>query len=529
MTKTHKPLQRIEEVRAQINIVRAGYNPELFGVALNQAKMPQFERDQLAATKIISDMANRGVFFRDAETAYYLFIETGELMSIEGDGIPLSRFLNKYGLNATEKIFKYIVEAIYQHSLECGADTVVRHFAHLWFTEDGSPVLFIAMDNNRVLKVTPETISEVTNGTDGVLFLTESTACPEQVKDYLKKPVDLLGPLMLDKIPFQTTDLNSEESKFLFLCQIFSLFLKDLFDTNPIFAFIGEKGSGKTTAVRLIGNTLYGDDWDVCDVGNDQKDFDAMVTSRPFVCLDNTDEYVKWLTNKLAIIASGGKIPRRILFKTNRFADYPIIAMVATTSRTPCFRRDDVADRLVILKTIRLSEIKNKDFDDDVLSDAVSHRIELWAEIIKKLQSILKVLSDPSWKDKRIRGVRLQGFARFTWVVNEGLKCGVDVDALWKKQQSMQVEFASENENLFDIIPIWIKENPESQVTAGELNEELKRIARSREIVWQHKSSFALASRLSQLKSKLEAQFGMKVEIGTDNQNIYSFSKSLSR
>jgi hypothetical protein len=518
-----------EGIRRTINMIRAGYDPDVPGDKYSMKKMPEFERNQKAAAEIIDDMACRGEFFRSEQLGYYLFREMSELVAIEDGAVPLSRFLSKYGLNACEKIYKYVVEAIYLHALENGADSIVRHFSHVTFSGDGTPILYIAMENNRVLRVTPDAIEEVKNGTDGILFLATSDSCPADVAKHVRGSNSLLHKLILDVVPFQTSVLTAEESTFLFECEIYAQFMRDLFESNPIYAFIGEKGSGKTTAVRLIGNTLFGKTWDVFDVGDDQKDFDAMVTSRTFVCLDNTDQYVKWLNNKLAIVASGGKIARRILFKTNRFADFPIIAMIATTSRTPCFRRDDVADRLVILKTVRLDEVPGNDFNDDILKVVNENRLQLWGEIIASLQSILQVLTDPSWRNIKVPGARLQGFARFTYLVGRALGRESIVLPLWKKQKLLQMEFISEGEVLLDVLPTWIQTNPETLKSAGDLNSGLSAMARQLGVDWPYKTGFALARRMKHLKVKLEAEFGMYQEVGVDNQFLYGFRKPRSR
>lgn len=527
MTENQKPkIKPFEAVRQQINTIRAGFDPDFPGDLYNQRKMPEFERNQKVALKVTSDMRLRGSFFRNTDIAYYHIKESGELITIEDDGVPISRFLGHYGLNATEKIFKYVVEAIYQFALEHGADTIVRHFSHLRYTDEGIPILCIAMDNSRVLQITPDRIFETENGTDGVLFLAESNACPSGIQNFISEKRKNLHSKIINLVPFNTQVLDISESRFMMECEIYGLFLRDLYTTNPIYAYIGEKGSGKSTAVKLIGQILYGLEWDVFDIGNDQKDFDAMVTSRTFVCLDNADENVKWLNNKLAIIASGGKIARRILFKTNRFADYPIIAMVATTSRTPCFRRDDVADRLLILKTNRLTESGYSDFNDDLIMEANSCRNEIWGEILANLQKIVRGLADPQWKSIKVKGIRLQGFARLTAVINKALNRGINVSSLWSKESVLQIEFASENEVVLDLLEIWTRDHPGEKVTAGELHSGLRKIAQDQDTEYPYKSSYSLASRLNQLKVKLEESYGMTIEIGSDKQNMYSFRKA---
>ena len=51
-------------------------------------------------------------------------------------------------------------------------------------------------------------------------------------------------------------------------------------------------------------------------------DFDAAITSDHFVVADNADDAPPWLPDKLAVLATGGTIKRRVLYTTNRLADY---------------------------------------------------------------------------------------------------------------------------------------------------------------------------------------------------------------
>jgi hypothetical protein len=72
------------------------------------------------------------------------------------------------------------------------------------------------------------------------------------------------------------------------------------------------------------------------------------------VAFDNADATFKWLDDKLAIAATRGSVQKRELYTTNKLIDFPIHAFVGITSRTPQYRRDDVADRFLIMKIERL-------------------------------------------------------------------------------------------------------------------------------------------------------------------------------
>ena len=80
---------------------------------------------------------------------------------------------------------------------------------------------------------------------------------------------------------------------------------------GPLLAMIGEKGSGKTSVLRRIGQLLFGPKFQVMGMSHEPKDFDAAVTSEAFVVIDNADANVPWLDDKLAVVATGGTLKRQ--------------------------------------------------------------------------------------------------------------------------------------------------------------------------------------------------------------------------
>ncbi|MFH1676751.1 MAG: hypothetical protein ABIC40_06965 [bacterium] len=456
---------------------------------------------------------------------YYLDRITRGLIDLGQAGLDLESILSRYGLNPTEKIFNYVAADLFRNAVEQGTDVKVHHFAHLSLPTDGEPILYIATENNYVRRITRNTNVLVDNGTDGVLFLSSKYTAPFDIPDELVSDNGLIRSLILDKIPFDMESLTREESEILLLGEIFALLMRDAIpDTKPIFAFIGEKGSGKTTAVRMFGRTLYGPTWDVIDITEKVRDFDTLISTDDFVCFDNADENVKWLNNKFAIAASGGKVVRNVLYKTHQQAEYPIISMIAATSRTPCFRRDDVADRLVVLNTIRLERPDQSDFNADVLDEVLSKRKELWGELIYHIQAILKVLHEPDWRSIQVRGARLQGFARFTVVVARALGCEKIAYKAWEKMKVVQREFAIEGEVLFDVLSEWVPVNQGREVTAGELAPELAGIAKNHKLDWPYNNGKSLGQKLSHLMADLKDIFDMSFcNCPTKKQMIYTF------
>jgi hypothetical protein len=106
-------------------------------------------------------------------------------------------------------------------------------------------------------------------------------------------------------------------------------------------------------------------------MSHEPRDFDAAVTGDAFVGIDNADANVPWLDDKLAVVATGGMLKRRKYYTTNQLIEYPITAFVAVTSRTPYFRREDVADRLLLFHVERLETFGA---ESALLGELTAHR-----------------------------------------------------------------------------------------------------------------------------------------------------------
>ena len=79
---------------------------------------------------------------------------------------------------------------------------------------------------------------------------------------------------------FEGDVLTPKDQVALLLAYVLGLFFPDLFPTRVILALIGEKGSGKTSALRRIGRLLFGSGFEVSPLTRDERDFDALVTNR---------------------------------------------------------------------------------------------------------------------------------------------------------------------------------------------------------------------------------------------------------
>lgn len=525
----HLPkLSDYNDVRAKINRIRRGYDPDNQDADGKSAKLVQFEINTRASEAVIKDLADRGSFHRCGELGYYLDRQSRRLIDLNQAGTDLELILQRYGINPTEKLFKYVAADLFLNAVKQEDDSQIHHFSYFTHTEECEPILYIAAKDNYIWRITMSTQELVENGTDDVLFLTSKYTAPSDIPDRTIADNGLLESLITSKVPFSTVQITHDEAKFFLLCEIFGLVLREIIaDTQPIYLFIGDAGSGKTTVARMIGRLLYGPEWDVTDVSSNVRDFDTKITSDHFVCFDNADENVRWFDTKLAIAATGGKIARNKLYKTHHLIDYPIIASIAITSRTPQFRRDDVADRLVILRTERFETQDHVNFDPHAERKVLENRNELWGELIYYLKRILRSYHEVEWGSLHVPEARLQGFARLTVIIARVM--GIEETAYkgWQKMLACQQDFTYVDDPFLSVLSKWIAENQGREVTAGQLADELTQVAEDQGIIWLYKTGQSMGQKLRRMKKELTMRYGYTTRHNTNlNQAVHMFQSS---
>jgi len=207
--------------------------------------------------------------------------------------------------------------------------------------------------NNQTVRITPNGHELVSNGTEGVLFQADRSSVPFTICEPDSSST-LFRDLILNKINFAPDNLSQGERRWLFSIWFYSLFFDSIMRTRPILTMLGDHGSGKSSTLRWLGLLLYGPHFDVTPLPHKSDDFDVTITNSDFLAFDNADSRCSWLEDRLAIVATGAQIRRRVLYTTNDMASIPVRCALGITARTPRFRRPDVAQRLLMMKVAPL-------------------------------------------------------------------------------------------------------------------------------------------------------------------------------
>jgi hypothetical protein len=166
-------------------------------------------------------------------------------------------------------------------------------------------------------------------------------------------------------------------------------FFTELCPTRPHLVIRGEKGSSKTTSVRVLLRLLFGPYVDVCGVPEKRDDLIAMASNSHLVALDNLDEFTPWLRDMLATLSTGRNDEKREYYTTNDLAQIRSRCWTVITARTPdTLQRDDIVDRLLLLSVERIEDAE-RTREHALLEEVYHRRNAWWGDVLTALNGVV--------------------------------------------------------------------------------------------------------------------------------------------
>jgi hypothetical protein len=398
-------------------------------------------RKESVANAVRDSMSRRGEFIRTSN-GELLFFDKKEKTIFPLDD-PDSRELRayieaNYGLNGAATEWKAIHEALANHAVRSGTSTEVYALAHY---ARATNTLYIANGEQQMFKVTEGGWCVVDNGTDHVLMATHGrmTAVTPAPKANPAAFWDVIGTPNL----INGAALKADDAKLLYGINTVAMLFPELMPTRAMNCFHGPRGSGKSSAGRAVGRSVFGHGFEVSEIDPDKLDgLDAAMISHAFVVFDNVDGRIKKMENKLAIASTGGKLERRKLYTTLENYEPRIISFLTFTSRDPrSFTRADVVDRLLYLKCERRADFVE---EAALLARIDANRAAFWRWLLDTLPAVLKALKRR--KPLRLK-TRMADFASFALAVGPVLDRKVDskrIAAAINDSEREKLEFISE-------------------------------------------------------------------------------------
>ena len=276
---------------------------EFFLRKLTEAlQVQKSERPTAVAKVVVGGLCEFGRFYHckdsaEFKTALYFDSNTKTLDRINSD-----RFAQLVSdlcrINRASHLWSFIEAAIENESI--GPNSIPIEPEAFWAARLNA--FYLSNGPGRIVRITPDAVETVDNGTDGVLFPRGATLEPWELTD----PVD----------PFEACELfrglSASAGHGPLLAKLWAIALPANPRNKPPLCLAGEIGSGKTRFAiglcELFGLPIEGRIIKVED--NGERDFWPIMDAGGLVILDNADTRTKWLPDALAAAAGQRQLLR---------------------------------------------------------------------------------------------------------------------------------------------------------------------------------------------------------------------------
>lgn len=457
---------------------------------------------------------------------YYLFLkDEKEIISLLEDSRALKNLLTKWGINASEGLFRFVLQELFAHCADNAVDVNIHKFAYY---DSENFVLYLYNTPKSILKITEDKIVTVENGDDGVLFEELPGYQPFKIVNFDKDKNYLLEFIIRDlNLDDSNPDINPRT---LLELWFFSLFFESIMPTKPLLVTIGEKGSGKTSILERMGKLLMGEKFGVTSTTPDYKNLITLITNNYLIVLDNMDSPTTQINDTLARISTGQVVMVRDYYTTNTQVEYDVKCYVALTSRKPHFTRDDVADRLVCIFLGRFEEKKGFGAQNRLNKKTAIVRDEAMSYVIFRLQKIIKNLKKNN--DETYKHVfRIADFSDFAMRGADSKTEQKMLSNLFSALAQQQKDFATQDDIIYTLLKeiASTKSNQGQKFSAADLYKEFKHKAEELELDRFFNSIYsspkALTTHIMNIKSNIANEITIHRQRGHSNNYYYSFIK----
>jgi len=475
--------------------------------AILNAKGPARLKRREAALLVIGDLTNRGELIRATGGRLFWF-ETSSCHLHDMDSFPFrTEFIRIYGINPAEPEFRHIFEAVQAAALQKGKQASIYRFCYY---DRPSNRLYISAGGGRVLRLDGRDITRVHNGTDGVLFEEgeEQQTIPD---DAVEQEItgDPLDAHILGRVNFRRGTgvvLSADQQRLILRVWLLAIFFSELLPAKVLLLFYGEKGSGKTSTLKIILKLLLGPHANVTPLGKEDG-FNATVSQEYLLVLDNVDSFCRWIEDRLATVATGQTIRLRKLYTTNQMISFPTRCCLALTARTPRFRRDDVVDRLLILRVDRIERfLRESEWETEI----ETARTDLWTQILGDLNRVVAFLGQPPVSFAN--NIRMADWGFLATTIGEALGHGETIRSALEATELDKAHFQLEADDLYEILYEIAHDRPDFEWKAGDLFTELKGRADRCEMEFQVRSPKSLGRILHRLEPALKVMIRFEIQ-----------------
>ena len=484
-------------------------------------------------TKVIDSLTKSGRLMGTTDgIAYYHIEETGELLRITGTAKQrdlirpfLTLLHDKYGISTTQPIGPALLDTLDIMAMR----PPLFEMKSITKLDRPNRTMYFDMGNHLVLKVTPNDIRAGRHGMDDLFFTQSKMYAPWEYVDAYDDLDDLDRLAMWFTEGMQVDEelqgIPRECAQVMFLTYVLSLFFHDLLRTKPIALTAGPYNSGKTETLLRVLQTILGPemaDHLKTDTPSSSEAFDVAGSNFDYVLIDNADKYVDWFAQALSTAATGKARIDRTKYSDNDVSTFLSRAFVMISSRTPWFRQDDVASRLLIWHLKRMPATEGVD-EQDRYDEVQPRRNELMSAVARVIQ---RILQGPTYESISVKHEsRLRNWIRLaTWI-------GESYDPIFKDSLHKAIknivplfqQFTSEDSDLPELISEWLTQPPPGHtegtatnayrvVTTTELRKELGNIAKDNNMKFRWNTIKSFGEYMNQQEESLKLRFTVRTK-----------------
>jgi hypothetical protein len=491
--------------------------------AVRLSKGPLFKKQQLIVNIIWSHLVDADIgrpirvshsggrdydtYWYDAETHIVYRMGTNQW----------SNFIySLFGLNVDENFSRVILSGVRRKVEEQGFQHAQVYRASAWvdnvlYVSLGGPKIWVCDGKKKPYEVFNGSIPNIFFWNDKM----ESFAEP-----IFDSPVDAWDHLVndLNFTRSKSSPLSDEQQTELLKAWILCQFFREDMPTRPLLALLGASGSGKTTCARRILKIFEGVDEDVIPTQEDKPDFlRVAIEQHRILVLDNLEQtQVRWLPNKLDVLATGGTIVIKKLYETNTPYTIKSDVFVILTAVTMPFSKETTFNRMLVLEMEKLTTYLPEHFFKKQLLEYLP---AIWGSMLQKLNQVVAVLNVTPDIDLAKITNRLADYAYFCYRIRQcpAVEGHTLISGLERMQVSQQYAQATSDHSLFPLIQEFVETQPHiaaKPTTAGGLLKTLKEMAEERRMRmrWMPNTPVALAHHLRSLQELLRQELGMTIE-----------------
>lgn len=430
-------------------------------------KRPAVIRHASAEALLLNWLSAHGKFLKSEEILYYMYDQEHRLFDLDTE--RWAAFLHTLtGVNPGSSVFGMLNAACKTAAYNNAEDVPVVKFAH-WDMED--QILRVSRFDGTVYVLDGTSITEEPNGNGPAIFYDFPSWQPYAAEDCNFNYLDYLG-----KLPAWKAD--PDMFSHVYQVWIQTLFFSEQCPTRPIMVFLGEKGSGKSMGLRLLMKLLFGVMGDISGIPTKPDDFKTAASHYHLYCLDNMDSLEPWLRDILARVATGATDEYRKLYTNKEMGTIRYRCWLAVTARTPdTLRRDDLADRVIILPLKRIED-DARGRELEFMLWAQRNRNQFWGHLLNQLNHVVAELR--AGAIPVASPLRMADWEALGRIISSISPSKID---LWEQLveiiKSEQSNFLAEGEIVIEAIDTWLSSNPLNPgrwVTARELYTESQQL-----------------------------------------------------